>query len=303
MMRGAITVGLILYSSFPPFPRSSSFRPHVLPSSLPPVVLSSLPLLAFEQELVPAARQRAYDQILDANVRDGLVYYRALKAERGRLDGYLASLAGASIDSAPREERLAFWLNTYNALVLKTVVDHYPIPRRTSDYPARSIRQIPGAFERTVHQVAGKMVTLDQIEQTILAEFHDPRVYLVIGRGAIGSGRLRSEAYTAAAVETQLKEAAAECTSRSQCIEIDRANNQVNVSSIFSWRSQDFIAAYAGSAPEMFAARSPIERGILAFVQPSLLTTEREFLEKNQFKVAFRPFDWSLNDLTGRGGR
>jgi hypothetical protein len=289
-MRDVITACLVLTSSLPPF----------LTSSLPPF---SVPLFQAAQESVPAARSKAYDQMLDANVRDGLVYYRALKAERGRLDGYLASLAGVSIDSASREERLAFWLNTYNALVLKTVVDHYPIPRRTSDYPVRSIRQVPGAFERTVHQVAGKMVTLDQIEQTILSEFHDPRVYLVMGRGAIGSGRLRSEAYTGAAIETQLKEAAAECTSRSQCIEIDRANNQVNVSSVFSWRSQDFIAAYAGSAPEMFAARSPIERAILAFVQPSLLTTEREFLEKNQFKVVFRPFDWSLNDLTGRGGR
>jgi hypothetical protein len=282
MMRDAITVCLILTSSLPHFLTSSLF---------------------VAQDTVPSARSKAYDQILDANVRDGLVYYRALKAERGRLDAYVASLAGVSIDSASREERLAFWLNAYNALVLKTVVDHYPIPRRTSDYPVRSIRQLPGAFERTVHPVAGKMVTLDQIEQTILSEFHDPRVYLVIGRGAIGSGRLRSEAYTAAAVETQLKEAAAECTSRSQCVEIDRANNQVNASSIFSWRAQDFIAAYAGSAPEMFAARSPIERAILGFVDPTLLTTERDFLEKNQFKVVFRPFDWSLNDLTGRGGR
>ena len=44
----------------------------------------------------------------------------------------------------------------------------------------------------------------------------------------------------------------------------------------------------------------PIERAILGFIQPKLLTTEREFLEKNQFQVAYRPYDWSLNDLTGR---
>ena len=79
--------------------------------------------------------------------------------------------------------------------MLKTVVDRYPIPQRTAEYPARSIRQIPGAFERTAHRVAGRMVTLDQIEQTILSEFHDPRLYLALGRGAIGGGRLRSEAY------------------------------------------------------------------------------------------------------------
>ena len=53
----------------------------------------------------------------------------------------------------------------------------------------------------------------------------------------------------------------------------------------------------------LFATRSPIERAILAFVQPKLLQTERDFLEKNTFQLVYRPFDWSLNDLTGRGGR
>ena len=53
----------------------------------------------------------------------------------------MASLAETAIDASSREERLAFWLNAYNALVLKTVIDHYPIPRQTKDYPDRSIRQ------------------------------------------------------------------------------------------------------------------------------------------------------------------
>ena len=42
---------------------------------------------------------------------------------------------------------------------------------------------------------------------------------------------------------------------------------------------------------------------VLTLIQPKLLTTEREALAKNDFKMTFKPFDWSLNDLTGRGGR
>ena len=53
-----------------------------------------------------------------------------------------------------RDEQIAFWLNAYNALVLKTVIDHYPILGRSSDYPPKSIRQISGAFERLPHRVA-----------------------------------------------------------------------------------------------------------------------------------------------------
>jgi hypothetical protein len=231
------------------------------------------------------------------------VYYRALKSERAKLDGYVTQLANVAIEKESRDAQIAFWLNTYNALVLKTVVDHYPIQGHSTEYPGRSIRQIPGAFDRLSHRVAGRLLTLDQIEQTVLSAFNDPRVYLAIGRGAVGGGRLRSEAFQAARLEAQLTEVASECASRSQCIQIDRAQNTVSASAIFSWREKDFVAAYAGAAPAAFTGRSPIERAILAFIEPRLLTTEKEFLAKNQFQVAYSPFDWTLNDLTGRGGR
>jgi hypothetical protein len=246
---------------------------------------------------------RLLDETLDLYVRDGLVYYRALKSDRSRLDRFVAGIAGANVAGRPRAEQIAFWMNAYNAIALKTVIDNYPIVVRSKEYPARSIRQVPGAFERNAHRVAGKSVTLDQIEQTILAEFGDPRVFLALGRGAAGSGRLRSEAFAASALDRQLTEVASECATRSQCVDINKQANEVRVSSIFSWRQKEFSAAYADKADKLFASRSPIERAVLALVSPRLLTTERDFLEPNQFKVVYIPFDWSLNDLTGRGGR
>jgi hypothetical protein len=254
------------------------------------------------QESAVDARRRNLDQVLDLYVRDGYVYYRALRQDRRLLDAYLNGLATASIDSASRDEQVAFWLNAYNALALRTVIDHAPIPQRSREYPPGSIRQIPGAFERLTHRVAGRTVTLDQIEQTILPAFKDPRVYFALGRGAVGSGRLRSEAFTAAGLERQLAEVANECVTRAQCVAIDRGQNKVMVSSIFSWREKEFSAAYADKAASAFSSRSPIERAVLAFVEPRLLTTERDFLATNEFRVEYAPFDWSLNDLTGRGG-
>lgn len=248
------------------------------------------------------ARRKNLDQLLDLYVRDGQVYYRALKQDRRLLDGYVAATATASIDRAPRDEQLAFWLNAYNALVLRSVIDHYPIPQRSRDYPRDSIRQIPGAFERLQHRVAGRTLTLDQIEQTVLSGFRDPRVFFALGRGALGGGRLRSEAFTPDSLETQLTEVAHECVTRSQCVGIDPATNQLRISPIFSWREKEFTAAFTDKAPPGFSSRSPIERAVLAFVEPKLLTTERVFLAKNEFKVEYAPFDWSLNDLTGRGG-
>jgi hypothetical protein len=246
---------------------------------------------------------KAFDQLLDLYVRGGDVYYRAVKSDRGKLDGFINGFANEAVDKLSRDEQLAFWLNAYDALVLRTIADHYPISGHSKDYPKKSIRQIPGAFERLTHRVAGRTLTLDQIEQTELAAFHDPRVYFAIGRGAVGSGRLRSEAFVAARLEQQLSEVAGECVGRAQCIEINRDSGKMGVSPIFSWREKDFVAAYATKAPAAFANRSPIERAVLGFVEPKLLTTEKEFVAKNTFQVAYKPFDWTLNDLTGRGGR
>ena len=256
-----------------------------------------------QENLADTAGGKTLDEMLDLYVRDGYVYYHALKIERARFDTYVNWLANVRVDSLSRDEQLAFWLNTYNALVLRTVIDRYPIQGRSPEYPARSIRQIPGAFERLPHRVAGRTLTLDQIEQTMLPRFHDPRVYLALGRGSVGGGRLRSEAFSPARLEAQLTAVAEECASRSECIQVQRQDDQLLVSPIFSWREAEFVAAYGASAPAALATRSPIERAVLAFVEPKLLTAEREFLAENRFRLRYKPFDWSLNDLAGRGGR
>jgi hypothetical protein len=255
------------------------------------------------QEPATASRPSSLDTLLDLYVRDGFVYYRALKADRGKLDGYVSQLGAMDTARLSRDEQVAFWLNAYNALVLRTVIDHYPIAGHAAAYPSKSIRQIPGAFESVSHRVAGRTLTLDDIEKKVLPEYHDPRVYLALGRGAVGSGRLRSEAYVPDRLEKQLSEMAAECTSRPVCAQVDRTNNKVLASSIFSWREKEFAAAYGAPPDGAFASRSPIERAILTIIQPKLMASEKQFLAQNVFQVVFQPFDWSLNDLTGRGGR
>src|ERR1700681_3534090 len=196
------------------------------------ILIAALALLtlAAPQAQQPTIILGPFDLILDTYVRDGYVYYRALRIERRRLDEYVMTSASTEVDKRTRNEQIAFWLNAYNALVLQTVIDNYPAPRRSTEYPQRSIRQTPGAFERLTHRVAGRTLTLDQIEQTILPKFDDPRLYFALGRGAAGGGRLRSEAFTPARLEAQLTETANECASRRQCLEIDRDGNKVSVS-------------------------------------------------------------------------
>jgi hypothetical protein len=249
------------------------------------------------------AFHRPLDQILDINVRDGLVYYRALRSDRGRLDRYVASLnvAAGTYEGWSREDRMAFWVNAYNAIVLQTVIDHYPIRGTSRSYPANSIRQIPGAFEQAKHRVAGKTLTLDDIEKTVLPSFKEPRLYLVLGRGAVGSGRLRSEAYAGDRIQKQLDDVQKEFVNDAAMIRIDRTAGQISITPIISWHAAEFVAAYDQEAAGAFSQRSPIERAIVAFVTPRLLPLEREFVQKNEFRVTFQTLDWRLNDLTGGG--
>jgi hypothetical protein len=245
---------------------------------------------------------RPFDQLLDIYVRDGFVYYRALKSERGALDRYVQSLADTSAETvngwAP-ERQLAFWINAYNAFVLRTVIDHYPIRGKAAEYPANSIRQISGAFERRTHRAGGRTLTLDALERDVIAGFGDPRALLALGRGANGSGRLKSEAYTSQRLDAQLATMTSELVTRRELVFVDVPNSVLSVNPLFSWRETAF-AQLAERAPDVFKARSPLERAVLFLIDPVLVPNEAEFLRKNTFRMTFHNFDWSLNDLTGR---
>jgi hypothetical protein len=251
-------------------------------------------------ETVPLLH-RPYDQILDVNVRDGMVYYRALRGERARLDRYVASLnvPAATYQGWSRDEKVAFWLNGYNAIVLQTVINNYPLHGKSSQYPQNSIRQIPGAFEGAKHRLAGKSLTLDEIEKTVLPEFADPRVYLALGRGAVGSGRLRSEAYAGPKLGEQLGKVQSEFVSEQAMLKIDKLTGKITVTPIISWREAEFVKAYDKGAEGPHAQRSPIERAVIAFITPHLFRIEKEFVEKNAFQMSFHTLDWRLNDLSG----
>ena len=240
------------------------------------------------------------DTVLDIYVRDGLVYYQALRQERARFDRYVSSLAQADVERWEPKRRLAFWINAYNAFVLRTVIDHYPIRGRSSLYPRNSIRQVPGAFEKRPFRAAGRTVTLDQIEKDIIVPMGDPRALLALGRGAVGGGRLRSEAYDADRLDGQLDSVVREAVDRREIVFVDAANGVLSVSPLFSWREQAFVDAFAVRAAGDFANRSPLERAVLGLIGPNVVRSEESFLKGNAFKMAFHDFDWGLNDLTNR---
>ena len=249
----------------------------------------------------PADRHTPLDRILDVYVRDGYVYYKALKAARAPLDQYVTSLdvAPELVARMTENDRRAFWLNAYNALVLRTVINAYPIDGKAIAYPAKSVGQLPGAFDKVRHRVAGQVLTLDEIEN-LIAAFGDARLLLALGRGSIGSARLRSEVYRGARLDEQLTDAVKGFVRGARNFKLDRDTGALKVTPLLSWRGPHFVASFAGaSGAEMWANRTPLERAIVAMAYPHVFPSERAVLALNTFRMSFGEFDWRLNDLTG----
>jgi hypothetical protein len=189
---------------------------------------------------------------------------------------------------------MAFWINAYNLLTLRAIVDHYPIRgSRFSLGPRNSIRQIDGVWTTLRWRVAGRDVTLDEIEHGMLRpEFGDARVHMALNCASKGCPPLRSEPYTATDLDRQLDDAARRYLATPAGSRV--IDGRLLVSRIFDWYGDDFIKQYAAMHP---GAGRETDRAIRGFVQqygpPAAAAAA-----KAGSTIRFLDYDWSLNDAT-----
>jgi len=243
-----------------------------------------------------------YDKVLKTYVDDrGMVDYKGLKANRGPLDEFTASLSRLDpkvFDSWTDEEKIAFLINAYNALTLKAIVDHYPIEAsllKSLVYPKNSIRQIPGVWDKLTFRFMGRDMTLDGIEHgTLRANFNEPRIHVALVCAAKGCPPLRNEPYVGPKLDAQLDDQAAKFVKDRGKFRIDRDNNKVCLSSIFDWFGDDFVKTY-GTDKE-FSRFAEKERAVLNLIGRYVVPADRNYLLKGGFAIEYLKYDWSLNE-------
>lgn len=244
---------------------------------------------------------RLWDQVLKKNVHQGLVDYQTLKANPRSFEAYLKELESvrpSDYEAWSRRDKIAFWLNAYNALTIKAILDHYPIKPSwlgLALYPKNSIRQIPGVWDKLTWRAAGRVVTLNDIEHKILrAEFREPRLHMALVCASIGCPALREEAFTGKKLESQLEEQTRSFLASSARFRIDRESRRVYLSPIFQWFGQDFIEKDTPS--EGLAASLAAEKASLNFISRYLKDEDSRWLAAGKYHVKYLDYDWSLNE-------
>lgn len=238
----------------------------------------------------------SYAEVLRSFVSEaGLVDYAALAQRREPLDRFVSQLAAVDprqLEQSPKPAQLAFWINAYNALTLRVVLDHYPIRAgffRSLLYPANSIRQIPGVWDEIRFTVAGRERTLDEIEHQILRRrFHEPRIHFALVCAALGCPPLRREPYEERRLEEQLDDQVRRFLTDPRKFQWDEERRMLRISPIFRWFEEDF----SGACPEGGGGRS----AVLCFLQRYLPASQRRLLSSSSLRIEYLDYDWSLND-------
>jgi len=247
-----------------------------------------------------------YDSLLKEHVQDAKVNYKGIINSSEKFNEYLMQLGSVSEEVYQNwtdEEKLAFWINAYNAFTIKAIIDNYPIKRNYSlvglFLPSNSIRQISGVWTDLQFRAVGRNVTLGEIEHEILRkEFNEPRIHFVINCASMGCPDLRIEAFRPDIIYDQLESQSIDyVNNQEKGVRIDTENRKVELSKIFDWFGDDFIESYGNT--ELFDERSVKDKAILNFVLKYLKSEdEKDFLKRNNFEISYLDYDWNLNEIS-----
>ena len=226
----------------------------------------------------------AWQDFLSRNVvatADGVnrIDYAAVSdADRDLLERYLESLSTVAISEYRRDEQMAYWINLYNALTVKVVLDHYPVSSilKISISGLFSI----GPWGKQLIEVEGEALALDDIEHRILRPiWRDPRVHYAVNCASIGCPNLRQDAFRPATLDTDLTTAAREYINSDRGVSFD--GDRLEVSSIYAWFAEDFGDEDAAVIAHLSEYAEPA-------LAKKLAATER---------IADDYYDWDLNDV------
>jgi len=221
--------------------------------------------------------QSILDEYLIVDESDGINkvdYQGMIDDETNDLATYISDLSKIDPRELSRNEQFAYWVNLYNALTLKVVVENYPIA---------SIKDIGnlslGPWNDTVISIAGTELTLNHIEHSILRPiWKDYRIHFAVNCASIGCPNLQDQAFTSTNQAALLNKSAIDFLRHGRALNV--SNETLILSSIFSWYSEDFGQTEAD-----------VVSTLIKYLTPEQKAKIKNFSDTTQYA-----YNWQLND-------
>ena len=193
--------------------------------------ISSISKTIIKKNIVEYFDHDIWNSLLQKHVNTkGNVNYNGFKTDWKLLLSYIESLSKTMpSDLWTKDDKLAYWINAYNAMTIDLILRNYPI---------KSIKDIKDPWNQRYWKLGNKWYNLNEIEHDILRKMNEPRIHFGIVCASFSCPKLQNEAFVASNLERQLTHATKEFLNDSKRNEI--SENDINISKIFQWFSKDF---------------------------------------------------------------
>ncbi|MGE0469197.1 MAG: DUF547 domain-containing protein [Nitrospira sp.] len=218
---------------------------------------------------------KAFHDVVQAHVTDGSVDYPAIQSD-ARLPRYFGQLDRVNPNAfTTRNERLAFWINAYNAFAIKGILDKYSPTSYWGRYRY---------FIGRKYRIGGETINLYDLERKVLiAQFREPRIHFAIVCASLSCPKLQAWTYEPDQLEVQLDRVAREFINDPTRNHFDRVKKVASLSMIFKWFEEDFMRA-AGS--------------VLVYITRYVNDPELvQDLMQSEYRIEYIEYDWNLNGI------
>jgi hypothetical protein len=212
----------------------------------------------------------SFNKLLQSYVSaNGNVNYTGLVKDKSDLKAYIIALTKINPSSLSKNEKLAYWINAYNALTLDQII---------TNYPTTSILKIANGkvWDQTLsYKFDGKTLTLNQIEKKILLgnDLFDARIHFAVNCAAVSCPSLINKAYTADNVQALLTQNTKAALSNPTFNKISTAKSSISM--LFNWYKADFDKA---------------EGSVINFINKYSSTKVN-----SNTKIDYLEYNWNLN--------
>ncbi|HKK38487.1 MAG TPA: DUF547 domain-containing protein [Cryomorphaceae bacterium] len=218
-----------------------------------------------------------WDSLLKKHVNDqGMVDYKGFINDSTKLNRYLDLLENNHPNEKnwTRDERLAYWINAYNAFTIKLVTKHYPVESIKDIGSSINIPFVSTPWDIKFIEIEGKEYDLNNLEHGIIREeFEEPRIHFALVCAAMSCPKLRNEAYTAEKLDAQLEDEANDFfNSEKNDISADKAE----LSKLMKWYSGDF---------------EDVAPSVIAYINRYSKTKINEDAD-----IDYKDYSWKLNE-------